>query len=204
MCYPKISLFGHQQTNTEIFILLSCTIHCNFHCVSSLFNFHVSFYQSHTKVNGVNQAILFGFRKRLTISRFKVQTATAGNEKRDTLTNMISIQFQNFDFFLWALLWSRWSLDIDKFHKKYQQWGSLFWLSRRLLVCKFTLNVFLRNYFPRFSLRFVVIYQTLKIFLENIFPRKTWLWQLTVVRFSQYSFPQKLYIQGWISGSEKI
>ena len=127
----------------------------------------------------------------MTICQFKVQTATAENEKQDTLTNMISVQFQSCDLFLCCLLCSRACLDIVKFHKKYQQCDSLFCQSCRLLICKFTKNAFLSKYFPRFSLR-VVIYQTLKIFLEHLFPRKTWLWQLTVVRFSHYSFPQNL------------
>ena len=30
-----------------------------------------------------------------------------------------------------------------------------------------------------------------------------WLWRLTIVRFSKYSFPQKLYIQGHTVVSEK-
>ena len=46
------------------------------------------------------QPILPCFRKRLTIHQFNVQTATAENEEQDTLNNIISIQFQNCDFFL--------------------------------------------------------------------------------------------------------
>ena len=43
-----------------------------------------------------------------------MQTATAENKEKDTLSNIISIQFQNCDFLLWDLLWSRGSLDVDK------------------------------------------------------------------------------------------
>ena len=102
--YPIISLFGHQQIDTVIFKLFSCTMHCTFHCVFSLSNFQVFFYQSHSKVNDVNQAILLCF-KRLTIHQFNVQTTTADNEEQDTLSNMISIHFQNCHFFLGRLLW---------------------------------------------------------------------------------------------------
>ena len=34
--------------------------------------------------------------------------------------------------------------------------------------------------------------------------KNIWLWLLTVKRFSKYSFPQKLYIQGRALESEKI
>ena len=46
------------------------------------------------------QPILPCFRKRLTIDQLNVQTTTAENEEQDTLNNIISIQFQNCDFFL--------------------------------------------------------------------------------------------------------
>ena len=60
------------------------------------------------------------FRKRFTIHHFNIQTATAENKEQDTLSNIVSIQFQNCDFFLWGLLWSRGSLNIDKLLEKYR------------------------------------------------------------------------------------
>ena len=47
---------------------------------------------------------LFFFCKSLTIHHFNVQTATAKNKEQDTLSNIISIHFQNCEFFLWDLL----------------------------------------------------------------------------------------------------
>ena len=43
-----------------------------------------------------------------------MQTATAENKEQDTLINITSIQFQNCDYLLWDLLWSRGSLDVDE------------------------------------------------------------------------------------------
>ena len=40
-------------------------MHCTFHCVFSLCNFHVCIYQSHSKANGVNQTILLCFVKKV-------------------------------------------------------------------------------------------------------------------------------------------
>ena len=85
--------------------------------VVMLCKFHVSFYQSHSKANGINQMIILCFVKGWP---FNVQAATAETEEQDTLSNIISIQFQNFDFFLWLLLWKSGSLDVDKLHEKYQ------------------------------------------------------------------------------------
>ena len=112
----KSVYFGHQQTDTIIFLLFSCTMHCRFHCLFLLCNFQVSFYQSLAKANGVNQAILLCFVKGWL---FNVQTATAENEEQVPFSNIVSIQFQNCDFFLWSLLWSRGFIDVDKLYEKY-------------------------------------------------------------------------------------
>ena len=104
------------------------------------------------------------FRKRLTIRQLNVPTATAEIEKQDNLSNIISIQFQNCDFFLWGILWSRGSVNVDKLHEKYQYWGSFFWQSCRMRVCSFTKNALLSKYFSRFPFRFVVTYQNFAIF----------------------------------------
>ena len=100
-------------------------------------NFHVSFYYSHSKANGVNLTVLSFVKDWPYItSTYKLQRLKIKN-KILWVPTIISIQFQNCYFFLWDLLWSRRSLDVDKLHEKYQKWGSFYrqisrWVSATL------------------------------------------------------------------------
>ena len=73
------SLFGHQETYTVVF-MYPLIIHTR-------------------KQMGLIKQLFF-FCKSLTIHHFNVQTATAKNKEQDTLSNIISIHFQNCEFFL--------------------------------------------------------------------------------------------------------
>ena len=86
-CRRVLLSHRHQQTDTVIFILFSCTKHCIFHCVFSLCTFHVSFYHSHSKANGVNLTILLC--KRFSTHHYNVQTATAEKKKQQLSNNNI-------------------------------------------------------------------------------------------------------------------
>ena len=90
---------GYQRNDIVIFILISPTMHCAFHCVFTLCSFHISFYHSHSKSNSVNLTIPLCFLKDWPIYHFNVQTAMVEDKEQDTLSNIISVRFQNCDFF---------------------------------------------------------------------------------------------------------
>ena len=167
-------------------------MHCTFHCVFSLCNFHVFIYQSHSKPNGVNQTIIRCFEKGWPSI---VQTAAAENKEQDTLSNIIFIHLNPFklQLFYWGLHWSRGSIDVEKLLEKPPMVFFFFWPCCRLGICNFTKNVFLSKVFAQICC-YLSKFQDI---LRNFFPRETFrLWLLTVVRFSKYLFKQKLYIQG--------
>ena len=55
----------------------------------------------------------------------------------------------------------------------------------------------LASTFQAFRSDLLLSIRILRYFRKVYFPQKNWLWLLTVVRFSKYSFPQKLYIRGF-------
>ena len=70
--------------------------------------------------------ILFFVRKKLTIDQWNVQAPMAKNEEQYTLSNIIHFEFQNCYFFLWGVLWRRFSLDVDNYLiKVFQNFHSL-------------------------------------------------------------------------------
>ena len=80
-------------------MLFSCTMHCTFHCVFSLCSFHVYFYNSHWKANGVNLTILRFVKDLPSITlTYKLQRLKINNTIL-WVPNIISIQFQNCYFF---------------------------------------------------------------------------------------------------------
>ena len=102
-----------------------------FHSVISMYPFIICT----RKQTVLTKRLLFFFHKRLTIHNFNVQTAKAEKKKKEqhTLSNITSIQFEGCDFFLWGLLWSRGSLDVDKLLEKYQQCSWFLQLYRRCI-----------------------------------------------------------------------
>ena len=183
-------------------------MYCFFYYVFSLCNFHVSFYHSHSKANGVNQTIHLCFVKDWPSITSTCKLRTAENKEQDTLSNIMYIQFQNCDFFLWGLIWSRDSLDVDKLLGIYQWWGSFFWQNCRLGVSNFTKNVFFSKYFSRFSLRFVVISKFRDFLRKFISQKKPFGCVVAANRCKVFKvlypcIPEKLDIQGQTLGSEK-
>ena len=78
----KVSLFWHQQTETVLFILFLCTMHCTFHFLFKISINPFLLYWSNLKINAVNQTILLCGHKRLTIYQSKVQPAMAQNKEQ--------------------------------------------------------------------------------------------------------------------------
>ena len=67
--------------------------------------FRFLFYLSHLKEGAVHSSDSSLFRKLSIISQLKKQAATAENEERYTLSNIIYIAFQNSYSFLWTFFW---------------------------------------------------------------------------------------------------
>ena len=86
---------------------------------------------------------------------------------------------------------------MDKLPENYYKWCLIFFDKVVDWVCVSLPKMYsLASTFQDFRSNLLLTIKILRYFRKVYFPEKTWLWLLTVLRSTKYSFPQKLYIQG--------